>query len=362
MKIKAKGKPITGSKSPSVGYFYVLLIMGFVIFSAIFLTGGFIPVDPNSPDGPPTLPPYYNSDGTEDEQKIFLPTMALTPDPQTNLQLKTFKVNVCGRTSAIDILVDTSGSMTDDNKLGKLKDSLKTFTENFSKTTAVAIQTFSAHEKSIIDWGLYKNNKTQVQEAINDLDADGHTVMRDGFKLAKTKLNEAITQNKFPGYNYSLLLISDGVPEEPPPDDATDFNYSSCRTSAPWAESPPAGDDRICHISVCDNFTKPALRCFIKKQDPRESSVYPTSNIATDIKNLGTGVSIYAIGLYADSSCPPADCSDNKLRDQLEQLLEDVVSPPVDTHYYPYNSTSSTEDLKKIFDDIVTKICEEQSL
>lgn len=344
MKIKTSGKPSTDSRTSGIGYLYIVVIIFLAVAGATLFTGGSIPVDPNGPEGPPTLPPYF--DISTDEQKIVFPSGALTPNPEGNLQLKTFKVNTCGQTSAIDILIDTSGSMTDEDKIDKLKDSLKTFTKSFSGTTAVTMQTFSANVKEIVPWGLYKNNKTEVQTEINDLDAKGHTRMRDGFKMAKEKLSEAINQNKFPGYTYSLLLISDGVPEIPPPDDASPYDPGKCGMPNVPA---PAGDDRDCYVRVCDPVTAPALRCFAKKQDPR-ATPGDSTNFAKQIKDMG--VSIYAIGLYADSS------SDKKLRNWLEPLLQEVVSQPASTHYYAYDNNS--ENLKKIFESIVTKICDDQ--
>lgn len=342
MKFEKHGKPITGSKSPETGHVSILLIIGFIIFSAIFLTGGLIPIDPNGPKGPPTLPPYFSSDSIQEEQKIILPPEALMSNPKGNLQLKTFKINTCTQKSGIDILIDTSGSMADDNKIDKLKNALKTFTKDLSGTSAISIQTFSNVVTEKIPWGLYKNNKTQVQTTINNLNANGWTRMKDGFTLAKQKLSEAITQNKFPGYNYSMLLISDGVPEIPPPGGASPYDPTKCDMPNVPA---PAGDTRNCYVRVCDPRTAPALRCFAKEQDPRTPA-----NLPQDIKTMG--IPIYVIGLYSNIT------SDNKLRNYLEPLLkDDLASKPVSTHYYTYNSSDSTENLKKIFDNIFYLMC-----
>lgn len=341
MKFEGNLKQIKGSKSPGVGYLYVVLIMFFTVIAATILTGGLIPVDPNGPGGPPTLPPYFEE---TQEQKIILPPETLTSNPKRNLQLQTFKVNVCAQKTAIDLLIDTSGSMADDNKLGKLKEALKAFTQNLSGTSAISIQTFSAVVQERVRWGFYKNNKTQVQATINNLSANGWTRMRDGFTLSKKNLSEAITQDKFPGYNYALLLISDGVPEIPPPDTSSPYDPTKC--DMPNVPAPP-GDTRDCYIRVCDPRTRPALRCFVKDQDPR----VPT-NIPNEIRNMG--VPIYVIGLYSNIT------SDNKLRNHLEPLLKnDIASQPTSTYYYAYNSADNSENLKRIFDNIVTRICED---
>jgi hypothetical protein len=321
MQTRGSGKPLKGSKSPGIGYLYITLIMFMAVAAGTLLSGGFIPVDPNGPGGPPTLPPYFGQDGDADPQQLILPTGLLTPNPKDNLQLKTFTVNTCNQTSAIDILIDTSGSMTDDNKIGKLKEALRGFTSHLKGSSAIAMQTFSADAKDVVKWDLYKNNKQQVQAAINGLNADGWTSMRDGFQLAKERLFEAKSKNKFPGYNYYLLVISDGVPEIPP-------------------DRP-----RTCYVQVPDPLEAPALRCFAKEQDP----TVPT-NLPSDIKNYK--IPIYAIGLYSNNS------SDLQLEPYLIHLLRDqIASQPSSNFYFEYNSGNTSENLKKIFNSIVTNIC-----
>lgn len=347
MKSEPETKIIKNSKSTNLGCLHVLLIMALIILAGTMFSGGFIPVNPNGPGGPPTLPPYFGIDGTQEEQKIIYPSDALSSDAKGNIQLKTFKVNICAQKSAVDILIDTSGSMADDNKIGKLKDALKSFTQNLSPKSAISIQTFSGVVTEKVPWGLYKNNKTQVDATIDNLNADGWTRMQDGFILAKQKLTEAKTQNKFPGYNYNLLLISDGVPEIPPPDGT--FPHDPIRCAEPNYDPPPPGDTRKCYVRVCDPRTAPALRCFVKDQDPR----IPV-NLPDEIKNMG--VPIYSIGLYSNIT------SDNKLRAYLEPLLEEISSKPLSGYYYAYNSAANdnAENLKRIFDNIISKICEEQ--
>jgi hypothetical protein len=320
MKIQGSGKPLKGSKSPGIGYFYIVLIMFLAIAIATSLSGGFIPVDPNSAGGPPTLPAYFGTNGIN-SQKIILPTDLLTPNPKDNLQLKTFTVDVCGETTAIDILIDTSGSMADDNKINKLKDALKTFTVHFKDSTAVAIQTFSAKAEEKVSWGLYKDNKQQVQATINGLNADGWTTMKDGFSLAEKKILDAKNNNRFPGYSYYLLLISDGVPEIPP------------------------DQPRTCYFETDDPRTAPAKRCFAKEQDPRVPVDIP-SNIKQN------GVPVYVIGLYSNIS------SDVRLQAYLVPLLQQISSQPLSNFYHEYNSSSNSEDLKKIFNNIINSVCD----
>jgi hypothetical protein len=312
-----KGRPLRGAKHPGIGYIYVLVIMFIAITAGTVLSGGNIPVDPTSPDGPPTLPPYFNA-ADYDTQKIVLPSGALTPDPQGNLQLKTFKVNTCGTTTAVMFLVDVSASMEDYGKMDKTKAALSAFTKKFSKRTAVDFLTFSADTKERVPWGLYKDNKTEVDAAINDLKPEGWTSTRDGFKLALAKFQEAKDGNKFPGYHYNLILMTDGVPEIPP-------------------QRP-----RTCIAQFPDPYTAPAQRCFAKEEDPRVPS-----DLSAEIKRLG--VQIYSVGIFSDLS------SDILMEPYLKQLLQDIASPPLNTHYY---STMNANDINNILTNVFDQFCE----
>src|SRR5471030_3151380 len=138
-----KGRPLKGAKHPGIGYVYVLVIMFVAIMAGSVLSGGNVPVDPTGTGGPPTLPPYFDQSGY-DEQKIILPTGALTPDPKGNLQLKTFTVNTCVTTTAVDFLIDTSASMQDYVKIDKAKTALLNVSKRLSKRSAISMQTFSA--------------------------------------------------------------------------------------------------------------------------------------------------------------------------------------------------------------------------
>ncbi len=320
-RIRVTGRPLRGSRSPGVGYLYVLLLMFLAITAATLLSGGPIPVDPNGPGGPPTLPPYYGVGEGVDQQELILPSGALTPDTKGNLQLKTFKVNVCGQTTAIDFLVDTSASMEDDNKMDKLKAALRTFTSKLSNSSVIAIHTFSAQTKEHVKFDYYKNNKVQVKATIDALGPEGWTSTRDGFNLAKQALSEAITKKRFPGYNYNLVLLTDGVPEIPQ-----------------YPDAPP----RQCEATAPDQLNPGGIRCFSVDQDPR----VPT-NLASDVKNLG--VTIYSVGIYSQTS------SDKILQPHLEALLRDVATQPTNTHYY---SSIEGNNLDTILKNIISSTCQ----
>jgi hypothetical protein len=307
------------SKRPRTSAISIFFIMGLVIAGAFVSSGGGTPVDPNGPGGPPTLEPHFNIEDYP-RQRIVMPS-----DPQaqadTNLQLKTFNVNNCGRNSAMIFLIDTSGSMKFANKINNTKTALRYFLDNLGGKSVVGMYSFSKEVKEEVPINFYKDVKIDVDRAINNLKPDGHTRTRDGMALVKEKMQEVIEEKAYPGYKYNLIIMTDGVPEVPPT------------------------QPRNCYVTAYDPNTAPALRCFAREQDPR----VPT-NIADEIKQLG--VDIYSVNIYS-----PNYPSDVVMFPYLEGLLREVSSPPYETHYF---SSVNGQNLNKILENVVASICQEQ--
>lgn len=315
-----KGSRPPPSKRPRTEGFSILFIMGLVIAAAFVSSGGTTPVDPNGPGGPPTLEPHFNIEDYP-QQKIVMPT-----DPQTqadtNLQLKTFNVSHCGKNSAMIFLIDTSGSMKFANKIDNTKRALKYFLDNLGGKSVVGLYSFSKDVKEEVPINYYKDVKVEMDDAIAELRPDGHTRTRDGMELTRQKLQEVIEEKAYPGYKYSLIIMTDGVPEVPP------------------------SQPRNCYVTAYDPNTAPALRCFAREQDPR----VPT-NIASAIKQMGVG--IYSVNIYS-----PNYPSDVVMFPYLEALLKEVADQPTDTHYF---SSVNGENLTKILESVVSSICQDQS-
>ncbi len=310
----ASGKVTNGPQGGGGGYLYVILIMVFVIAIGYILSGGNIPVDPTGPDGPPTLEPYFDA-SDYGEQKIILPTGGSTGSRQ-NLQLETFNVNVCGQKTAVAFLIDISGSMEDDGKLAKEKEALQQFIKQLAGKSVIGMYTFSKSAMEEIPLSFYKDVKTEVPEVINSFKADGETRTRNGFALVGNSLANAIRDNKYPGYHYSLVLLTDGVPEVPP------------------------GQPRTCIAEFKES--QDDTRCFAKEQDPR----VPT-DLSAEIKGLG--VQIYSIGIFSQTT------TDKQFYPYLSKLLKDVSSQPQATHYY---ESVKGDNLKQILDTVINNVCD----
>ncbi len=295
----------------------ILLIMGLIIAAAFMTSGGKAPVDPNGPGGPPTLPPYFSVKDYP-RQNIIVPSDTQPDEYRKNLQLKTFTVDNCGENSVMVFLIDESGSMNDAGKWGNIKNALAYFFGNMGGKTVTGIYGFSKGVREAIPISYYKDVKPQVATYIQKTKPSGWTRTRDGMKLVKEKLEEIITEKVYPGYKVNLVIITDGVPEVPP-------------------EQP-----RTCYVEADDPDTAPAKRCFAREQDPR----VPT-NLSREIQQMG--VDIYSINVYS-----PSYPSDRVMFPYLEAMLKEIVTPPVDTHYYSSINGSNT---KALLDNIVKSIC-----
>lgn len=318
-------KKVTGSrpppsKRPSTSSLSIVFIMGLVVVGAFVASGSLTPVDPNGPGGPPTLAPYYNP-ADYPAQHIVTPTGGFAAGKQ-NLQLQTFGVDNCGQNSVMLFLIDTSGSMSYDDKIGHEKAALSYFTSNMGGLSAIGIDTFGGGPGDVVTklpLSYYKDVKTQVSQVINGLTANGGTPTRDAMALAYNQLDSATNEEEYPNYQYNLILITDGVPEQLPP--------------------------RTCEVQTPDPLDAPLERCFAVEQDP----TIPT-DISAEIRSLG--VDIYTINVYS-----PSYASDAFMYPYLTTLLEKIASEPTSTHYYV---SVDGNNLSSVLQNINQSICQDE--
>ena len=242
-----------------------------------------------------------------------------TPDPQasaaTNQQLQLRvahfvpinQIQSCSSKQAIDFLIDNSGSMLEpgavstnpasyyeepNSKIAILKQALLSLSSSFTDSTIVGVQVFSgpstqvvtslgiaaAIPKIIVPIDTYKNNSAIFQSSIATMHAAGSTYTKEGFTFAQSRIEAAMQQ--FPGYKFSLIFISDGIPETIP------ASGSPCTTA-------PNGQQR----------------CFAQIQDP--------TSVATTLKT--EGVHIYTIRYL--------DTDDTLFNTNLQTMMDTVVAP-----------------------------------
>lgn len=240
-----------------------------------------------------------------------------TPSPdQKGLQLKTLKFKECGSKLAVGLLVDRSGSM-DGKKLLDLKVALSTFATGLSPQSVVGLYSFSSFEDGAtettenVPFGRFETVKNQLTTQIHTLVARGSTHTRAGFQLIKDKLIGA--QKDFPDQQFSMILLSDGIPEDH--DEAT---------------------------SGCPSGRKFGNRCFALTQDPTQPP-----DLAREIRDAG--ISVYSIAIYSKT-----DPSDNYFLPDMRNMMQKIASEQ--KNYYEVPDSSQ---LKNIYKEIAQKICEE---
>ncbi|MCR5847744.1 MAG: von Willebrand factor type A domain-containing protein [Lachnospiraceae bacterium] len=107
--------------------------------------------------------------------------------------------------SNIVLLVDVSGSMSDDNKLPLVKESFSLLIDNLSAKDKVSIVTYASGVNVVLE-GVSGNDKRQIREALNRLSAGGATNGTGGIDEAYRIAEE----NFIKGGNNRVIIASDG--------------------------------------------------------------------------------------------------------------------------------------------------------
>lgn len=273
----------------------LLALLGFVFVGGIG-TGNILSPAPAPSENIPIKP----SDNSKDD----------------SLQLKTIKFKQCGSTTAVGLLIDTSGSMVFGSKMTDLKKGLTLFTSQFPDAGVIGMVSYSEGVNNLVDFSYYKDVKSKVSTSINSLYPIGGTYSKNAFIVMKQKLDAA--RAKFPGHQFNLVFISDGIPE----------------TAATNSLCPGGLSGQYCspHRSVAG-----ACRCFAEEQDP--------TDIANEVKK--SGVRIFTVA-YVDKE-------DAKQDSLLQGLMRRVASSEGDYYLAPVENQVSS-----ILAQISTKLCNDQ--
>lgn len=102
-------------------------------------------------------------------------------------------------------LVDVSGSMSDQNKLPLVQESLKMLTKTLRENDRVAIVTYAGSTEVVLA-STRGTEKSKINAAIDRLNADGSTNGESGIKLAY----KIAYENKIENGNNRVILATDG--------------------------------------------------------------------------------------------------------------------------------------------------------
>ena len=107
--------------------------------------------------------------------------------------------------SNLVFLIDVSGSMDDEDKLGLLKKGFIELVDNLPGEGTVSIVTYASNEKVVLD-GADMSDKRKIKEAIRSLEAYGATAGERGMEMAY----EIAKENFIDGGNNRIIMATDG--------------------------------------------------------------------------------------------------------------------------------------------------------
>lgn len=155
---------------------------------------------------------YFDYDFSEESDEDFTVTTEIAQTPW-NDDTKLLLVNVKAKElpmsehkgSNIVFLVDTSGSMEDEDKLYLLIDALKLLTNELTENDTVSLVTYASNDRVVFE-GLKGNQKEEIIKALEELTAYGSTNGEGGIKKAY-KVAEKYKENHS---NSRIIMCSDG--------------------------------------------------------------------------------------------------------------------------------------------------------
>ena len=151
---------------------------------------------------------YSYPSPTGDE--LFSTTMKIAPCPYNEnavlmmLGLKTKELEYSEKNNLV-FLIDVSGSMNSNDKLGLLKKTFSHLTDKLGDDDVISIVTYSGKEEVVLD-GCSGAKKDKILNAVNGLSAKGSTNGEAGLKKAYQLAEKHFIQ----GGNNRIIMASDG--------------------------------------------------------------------------------------------------------------------------------------------------------
>lgn len=163
-----------------------------------FMEAGFRPANPAVPLGYPFVP--------ENGVTLEGPTRVLdVPAPEVIAEIQQSWAYVKKQADVI-LLVDISGSMEEDNKIGQAREAAQAFIEAIGPENRVALMVFSDDVRTIVPMGQLETNKADLLNAVSRLRTEGGTSLYWGIEQAITLMNEDTENDRI----RAIVVLSDG--------------------------------------------------------------------------------------------------------------------------------------------------------
>jgi Ca-activated chloride channel family protein len=104
------------------------------------------------------------------------------------------------------LLIDTSGSMRDDDKIVQAREAAKAFLQDQAATNKIGLMQFNSSVDITVPMAEMESNRGDIEAAIDQLDARGNTALNDAIIAAVEKLQTSSDPDRI----QAIVLLSDG--------------------------------------------------------------------------------------------------------------------------------------------------------
>lgn len=156
---------------------------------------------PANKDVPLAYPISAETGVDPDQPKTLLPV----PDPAVIAAVQQ-SWQLVKKQADIVILIDTSGSMRDEDKIGQAKEAARIFLEDQAGKNNVGLVRFSSDVEVLVPLGAMESNRAEILDAIDRLEARGNTSLYDAVLASVEKLRNTSDPERI----QAIVLLSDG--------------------------------------------------------------------------------------------------------------------------------------------------------
>ena len=149
------------------------------------------------------LPPVTLANGALPEQPARLLDL---PEPEVLAEIKR-AWREDRKPANVHLVVDVSGSMRDDDKIGQARRGLLSFLEQLSPHDRVGLSTFSGRTRVVEPIGTFADNEAALRTYVSELSADGDTALHDA-TIAGWNVVDALDDDT---RINAVVLLSDGA-------------------------------------------------------------------------------------------------------------------------------------------------------
>ena len=156
---------------------------------------------PANKDVPLAYPISLETGVDPNQPKTLLPV----PDPAVIAAVQQ-SWQLVKKQADVVLLIDTSGSMRDEDKIGQALEAARAFLEDQAGKNNIGLMRFSSDVEVMVPLGAMESNRAQILAALDTIEARGNTSLYDAVIAAVQKLQATSDPERI----QAIVLLSDG--------------------------------------------------------------------------------------------------------------------------------------------------------